>query len=192
MRRILQLVLISFSPGLWAADSIQSDCTKPELKALKHKKILEQISPDAKLNAVDCTVLGAGKVEKLLTIYSMDTADGVETRVATFARGGLNPEAKPQFRSESLGFDSYLMVAHGRKRMLFVLPGGDGKSIAFYTNTQTDANNTQLLKHNLNLHEKTLSQDSDHAWKIDPGIQPKIYSEKGKWKAILKGKIVDL
>src|SRR5690242_19690873 len=127
-------VFVSFP--LWATDVIQSDCSKIELRTLRSKKILEKIAAEVKINSVDCTVL---KGNKLLVVYSLDTPNAVETHVAVFTQSSLSPDSKPSLLSDSLGFDSYLMMAKGKKRLLFVMPGENSKDIEFYTNTQVSS-----------------------------------------------------
>ena len=194
MKRIMTLLGLSlFSSSLWAADTPQSDCPKPEVKALKSKKILDQITADAKVTAIDCTNVAVGKGGgKLLVIYTLTGENGVSSHFAVFNRGGLSPDAKPLFLSDSLGFDSQLMVAKGKKRMLFVMPGSPEGKLDVYAVIQTDANNVKFGKYQIDLHSKGMTADQEKSWKIDRFVQPKIYVEKGVWKAILKGKIVEL
>jgi hypothetical protein len=182
---------ILLSSPAHAAEKAQSDCKAIEMKTLRNNAVVDTVSNGAKLVAYDCTVVKSGKgSEKLLVLYHLDSAAGVESRFAVFNRAGLAPSSRPLFTSDSLGFDSFFMVAAGRHRMLFVVPGS-GK-IRVYTTTQTDANTNRFAAHELDMSERTFKDVPDHAWPVSAGRQIKIFKEKGQWRAVVNGKIVDL
>lgn len=189
MKLPIGLLFLFSSFAAMAAGGIQSDCKLEEMRVLRNKAVVGQIASEATLTGLDCAPIKDGK---LVTIYSVSGAGGLEVYLAVFSRKTLALKATPIFKSESIAFDAFPILAKGKKRLIFVMPAPDGKKLEFYINAQTAPNENQFLKYELNMEKKALSRVPNHAWPAPGSSVPKIFSEKGKWRAILKGKIVDL
>lgn len=194
MGRLSTFLLIwvwGFAVTVRAASSdekIQSDCTASEMRVLRNKDILQQVAAESKVQNQDCTILK----DKILAVYVLNDSDGVESYLAVFAREGLSVKSKLVFKSEPLGWASHPLLAKGKRRLVFVVPPVKADETFVYTNTQTGPSAAEFKKWKINLNKKSILPVEGHAFPLDLGQRPQIFVEKGKWRAVVKGKLVDL
>lgn len=185
-KTILFLFMIAGSLNV-QAQTIKSDCAPAETQVLANPTFFNQVA-QGKLMSSDCT---AGPDNKLFSVMTINVPTGVESYLVVTERKGLTVASKPLFVSLPLGFDAFPMMVNKAQRLLFI-KNEAGKPYAIYLNIQTGPNASRLGRWELDLEKKKLIENQQRFWMMNAGRLPKIFEEKGQWRANIDGKTVTL
>ena len=179
--------------GLGAgAQVIQSDCTPAELKILQSPDIVNQFTR-GKMMAQDCTPLKSSpEKEMLLVAHVVNAAGGYESYLSLFERKGFTEQAVPIFKSALIGFDIFPVLNNMVHRLLFVHPSSDKLKLVMYLNLQIAPATSKLSRWEYTYDKKELVEAANKYWMLEAGVMPKIYDEKGVFRALIESRSVEL
>ncbi len=192
MKRKLMWALILCAGPVLQAQVIQSDCTPAEIKILQSPDIVSQFVK-GKMMAQDCTPLkSAPEKEMLLVAHVVNAAGGYESYMSLFERKGFTEKATPIFKSSLIGFDIFPVLNNMVHRLLFVHPTSDKVKLVMYLNLQIAPGTSKLSRWEYTYAQKELVEAANKYWMLEAGIMPKIYDEKGVYRALLESRSVEL
>lgn len=192
MKAVLILALIALA-GTAQANVIKSDCTPAEMKVLQHANILTQFISRGRILAQDCVpVTLSPERQVLLVAHVLNSPTGYETYLALFERKGFSESSTATFKSSLLGFDLFPVLFKGNQRLVFVHPSSDKTKIAAYLNVQQAPGSSKLARWELALDKYTLTEQTNRYWPLEAGIMPKIYDDKGVYRALIESRSVEL
>jgi hypothetical protein len=187
---LISLFVFTFETG---ALVMKSDCTPAELKALQGPDILNQFVLKGSVLALDCTPIGlTPEREVLLVTQVFNAPGGYEAYLSVFERKGLHDSTIATFKSAMLGFSLLPVLYKGEQRLLFVQPSPEKGKLTIYLNVQSGPSATRFARWELNWTKFALVEVPGRYWPLEVGIMPKIYDEKGKWRALIDTRSVEI
>lgn len=166
------------------AQTIQSDCTPPEQKA---------ISSIGKFTTWDCTPVKVNpESEQLLIAAVTNGASGLEGAILLFDRKNFSAKSAPVFKSPTLGYDLFPMLLEQKYRLVFLHPSSDRAHLIMYLNFQTAPNATHFSRWEFSFENKEIKEGGNRTWPLEAGVLPKIYEERGSYRALLESRSVEM
>jgi hypothetical protein len=174
--------------ALWLAfahaQTIQSDCAPAELKI---------VPTLGKFTAWDCTPVKVDpEKEQILIAAVVNGPTGLESSIFLYDRKGFSGQATPAFKSPTIGYDAFPVLLNQVYRLIFVHPSSDRSRLVFYANFQTGPAATHFARWEFSYENKEIKEGGNRTWALDAGVLPKIYEERGTFRALLGSRSVEM
>jgi len=188
----LILILLSALHGA-RAQTIQSDCTPAEVKALQSAEVINQFVSQGKVHTHDCTpVKPAPDKEYLLAFHVFNARGGYESYMSLFERKGFNEKSVALFKSTMIGFDMFPLLVGKAHRLMFVHTHSDKAKLVLYLNPQLSPSASKLARWEYSYERKQLIEVLNRFWLMEAGVLPKIYDDRGTHRALIESRSVEL
>lgn len=188
------IAVLSWFLSVVSAQTIVSDCTPAEVKTLQSSAMLEQVvAGGARVQTLDCTpIKPQPDKEYLLALYTLNTKGGYESYLTLFERMGFGDKSVVQFKSTLIGFDLFPVWVNKVHRLMFVHPSSDRTKLVLYLNPQIAPAATKFARWEYSYDKKELIEILNRYWLVEAGILPKIYDDRGTFRALIESRSVEL